>query len=377
MLSPGCSKFFLAIIAIAFFSCSSVFAVEPPGIDAPRRRQTPPYPPPDPAMYTHAAVLKSNYGGIGIGSFWIFEPAEPKPKKAPVIAFIPGYSVENPINYGAWFDHLVKQGNVVLFISYMETARTRFTDLTDNAFSSLQKAIEEVKNGYAADGSQHVEPDFDRFSIAGHSTGAIIAANLAARNQMAGLPQPKAIFAADPGRTALIPGQGLNGGLMRIEDLSQLPADTLLLSVYGDKDRYYGMRGQDAVLLLAAASSLPMQNRLLYFLQSVGLKGERATHFYPSAPNEDYDNGQAAGLNLVPQLPRLSRAINTFTTRAQAQLILDSLDYELWRLFDEARAVRFDDATWSMPVIPFNEIDTSKIFVRSENQRQNSIKVNQ
>ena len=193
---------------------------------------------------------------------------------------------------------------------------------------------------------------------------------------MAGLPQPKVIFSADPGRTALIPGQGLNGELMRIEDLSQLPADTLLLSVYGDKDRYYGMRGQDAVLLLVAASSLPPQNRLLYLVQSVGLR-ERATHFYPSAPDPDYDNGQPAGLNLVPQLPRVSAAINTFARLAQAQLILDSLDYELWRLFDEARAVRFDDATWSMPVIPFNEIDTSKIFVRSENQRQNSIKVNQ
>jgi len=120
----------------------------------------------------------------------------------------------------------------------METARTRFTDLTDNAFLSLQKAIDEVKNGRAVDGSRHVEPDFDRFSIAGHSTGAIIAANLAARSQVAGLPQPKVIFAADPGRTALIPGQGLNGGLMRIEDLSRLPADTLLLSVYGNKDHF-------------------------------------------------------------------------------------------------------------------------------------------
>jgi len=78
----------------------------------------------------------------------------------------------------------------------------------------------------------------------------------------------------------------------------------------------------------------------------------------------------------VPQLPRVSTAINTFARIVQAQLILDNLDYELWRLFDEARAVRFDGATWSMPVIPFNEIDTSKIFIRSGNQRS-SIRVNQ
>ena len=361
--------FLLFTLGLSVILPKLALAIEPPGVDIPRRRQLPPFPPPDPSIYKHAAVLKSNYGGIGIGTFWIFEPADPKPKKAPVIAFIPGYSVENPINYGAWFDHLVKQGNIVLFISYMETARTRFNDLTDNAFASLQKAMAEIKNGRAVDGSRHVEPDFDRFSIAGHSTGAIIAANLAARNQSAGLPQPKVIFAADPGRTALIAGQGLNGGLMRIEDLSRLPADTLLLSIYGNKDRFYGMRGQDAILLLLAASSLPPAKRLLYIIQSIGLEA-RATHFYPSAPDPAYDNGQAVGLNLVPQFPRVSTAINGFARIVQAQLILDSLDYELWHLFDEARSVRFDGATWSMPVIPFNEIDTSKIFIRPANQRQ-------
>jgi len=98
--------------------------------------------------------------------------------------------------------------------------------------------------------------------------------------------------------------------------------------------------------------------------------------FTQVAPDPAYDNGQAVGLNLVPQLPRVSAAINAFVMQVQGQLVLDSLDYELWRLFDEARAVRFDGATWSMPVIPFNEIDTSQIFIHSENQIS-SIRVNQ
>jgi len=34
------------------------------------------------------------------------------------------------------------------------------------------------------------------------------------------------------------------------------------------------MRGQDAILLLMAASSLPPENRLLYIIQSIVLKSE-------------------------------------------------------------------------------------------------------
>lgn len=340
------------------------FAVQPPGVDAPRRRQLPPYPPPDPAIYKHNTVAKINYGGSGVGSFWLFEPDDPKPEQAPLIVFIPGWTGVNPINYGAWFDHLVKQGNVVLYVPYMDaTWATAFATFTDNAQMGEQMAIDELLHGHWPDGSPHVRPDFSRFSVAGHSTGGIIAANLAARAAAGnGLPVPQVVLSLTPGRMALAVNQEKNE-LLTLEDLSVLPQDTLLLAVAGDRDKsVYSARSRDGVYVLASASSLPPDQRLLHLVQSVGLPGERATHFFVSAADESYDSGEVVGLAIYQNAPVLENVNDAIMRYVLGQMVLNSLDYEIWRLFDEARAVRFDGAQWTMPVIPFDQLDLPADF---------------
>jgi hypothetical protein len=307
--------------------------------------------------------MKFNYNGSGVGSFWLFEPTDPKPIKAPIIAFIPGWSATNPVNYGEWFDHLVKQGNIVLYLSYMDSPlKTPFHELTDNALFAFQKAVDELKYGKWSDGSQHVQPDFPRFSIVGHSAGGVIAPNIAARLAVQSvLPKPKVILSVDPGRMSLRFDQEQNE-LLSLEDLSVLPKDTLLVSVHGDRDRFFDARGKDTVLILASAKNLPPENRLLYFVQSVGLRGQRATHFFPSADNEAYDSGEPAGLNLVPGNPGLSRTMDQVFRVILAQMKLDSLDYELWQVFDEERDVRFDNASWTISVVPFDHLELQSEF---------------
>jgi hypothetical protein len=77
-------KFLAFLIVLACFFTRAAFGASetPPGVDAPRVRQTPPYPPPDPSIYKHHSVAKFNYGGTGKDSFWLFEPDDPKPEQA-------------------------------------------------------------------------------------------------------------------------------------------------------------------------------------------------------------------------------------------------------------------------------------------------------
>jgi hypothetical protein len=227
-------------------------------------------------------------------------------------------------------------------------------------------AIDELIHGHWPDGSPHVQPDFSRFSIAGHSVGGIVAANVAARAAAGnGLPRPQVILSLTPGRMAPGFNQKKNG-LVTLENLSVLPQDTLLVGVAGDRDTsMWSAHSRDVVYVLASASNLPPDRRLLYLVQSVGLPGQRATHFFVSAPDDAYDSGEVAGTAFFQRAPVLKNVNDMISRAVLGKMVLDSLDYELWRLFDEARAVRFDGAQWSMPIIPFTDIHPSPGLPRS------------
>ena len=57
------------------------------------------------------------YGG-GVTGYWLFEPDDPKPVRAPLIVFNHGWSAMSPWVYGAWIDHMVRRGNIVVFPIY-------------------------------------------------------------------------------------------------------------------------------------------------------------------------------------------------------------------------------------------------------------------
>ena len=114
--------------------------------------------------------------------------------------------------------------------------------------------------------------------------------------------------------------------------------------------------------LLTEATGIPPENRYLYFMQSIPGSSwdtrQPAGHAFAAGEDPAYDSGEPAGLNLIPGLPRLSTLLENITHQATEQrTALDNLDYEVWRLFDETRAVRFDGAQWTMPVIPFDQLD--------------------
>src|SRR5437879_2234893 len=69
--------------------------------------------------YPHRAVNRREFG-TGGQSYWLFEPAEPKPELAPVVVFVHGWLAVNPGAYGAWIDHLARSGRIVIFPRYQQ-----------------------------------------------------------------------------------------------------------------------------------------------------------------------------------------------------------------------------------------------------------------
>src|SRR5262245_51466330 len=108
--------------------------------------QRPPSPPPQAAsgpggaVLKHASVTRTRHGS-GNSEYWLYEPAAPAPASAPLVVFLHGWSGTNPAIYGAWIDHLVRRGSVVVFPRYQADLRTPPRDFAPNAIGAIKDAL--------------------------------------------------------------------------------------------------------------------------------------------------------------------------------------------------------------------------------------------
>lgn len=246
--------------------------------------------------------------GEGDGQYWIFEPAAPAPKSAPVIIFLHGWSAMNPNAYGAWIEHLARRGNIVIYPRYQATVRTPMTAFTGNAIAAIKSALADLNAG------DHVRPQLDHIAAAGHSMGAAMVANLAALASQNGLPQIKAMLIVEPGDGPLL------GRLhMPRADLSRIPSSTLALVVVGQDDLL--ARDLTANRIYSELVSVPPENRNYLTLVSDrhGWPGLIADHMAPAAVKR-----------LVSE-----DGINPLQTPFAARYMTDALDYYgCWKLLD-------------------------------------------
>jgi pimeloyl-ACP methyl ester carboxylesterase len=217
--------------------------------------------------------------GEGPRSYWIFEPDDPKPEnRAPVVVFLHGWFAVNPGFYGAWIDHLVRDGKIVIFPRYQNDVGTHPQDFLANAIAAIRDAL-----GVLATGVGHVRPDPTRFTLIGHSAGGNLSAQIAAvaADPHADLPVPRAVIAVMPGE--IVPTPSLS--------LASITASTLLVVMVGEEDVLVGdLRGRQ---IFAQATAIPSSRKRFVLFRSDrhGYPPLIAEHTAPSGAHPLLDNG--------------------------------------------------------------------------------------
>jgi len=217
--------------------------------------------------------------GQGPRSYWLFEPDEPKPKRAPVVVFLHGWFSVNPAIYGAWIDHLVRSGNTVVFPRYQNDVGTLPRDFLPNTLFAIRDAL-----GVLAAGKDHVRPDLDRFALIGHSAGGNLAAQVAAvsGNPDSGLPEVRAAVLVMPGE--VFPS--------RQPRLSQIPETTLLVVAVGEDDVVVGDLRARQIFNQASAVPRSRKRYILFRSDRRGVPPLLADHTAPTGANLRLDNGE-------------------------------------------------------------------------------------
>jgi len=255
------------------------------------------------ASYTHAAVIQSTYLK-GDNEYWLFEPASPKPSKAlPVLVLLHGWGGMSPYGYGAWIEHLVRRGNIVIYPRYQASMVTLPGAMTPAAIRSIKHALKQL------DGTAHLKADTTRFALAGHSLGGTLAASVAALAAENGLPRPRAVLVIAPGDSRSKTGwRAMVPTLMA--DYSKIPKGALLVVMVAEEDRVVGDVTGKAIF--NGATKLNPQDKNLVILRSDrrGRPALVAGHRHPFAPDRRYKSTGKATYQArsadAPKSPRLN-----------------------------------------------------------------------
>lgn len=269
----------------------------------------------------HASVIKKRYRE-GAKEYWIYEPDAPKPRSAPLVVFLHGWGGTNPLYYGAWIDHLVRRGNIVVFPRYQSSLLTPRAHFIPNTLEAVKDAIQRLQKAPG-----HVRPELHRVAAVGHSLGGVLAASLAALAAQSGLPPVRAVMAIEPGMTS-------HPANVPIADLKKIPGDTLLLTVAGDRDTFVGDFDAKRIYYESTRVSADNKDFVTLVTDDHGTPELIANHRAPTAPDKSYDNGE-----VDRTAPRESTSGDTQmngTRPPSTRLpVVNALDYYgLWKLFD-------------------------------------------
>jgi dienelactone hydrolase len=243
-------------------------------------------PTPKAPEYPHKTIRIQEFG-VGGRSYYLFEPARPRPAIAPVVVFLHGWYAYNPAAYGAWIEHLVQGGRVVIFPRYQANSLTLPGDYLDNAMSAIRDALDVL-----AASPEHVRPDRHRFALIGHSMGANMSAQMAAVAGENGLPAPRAVV-------CLMPGEILPS---RVPSLARIPSTTLLVVAAGEDDRIVG--DSRAREIFAEASAIPPARKKFILYRTDLHGGVIADHFAPTAAHHQHRYNDGEGMLLGLQFSR-------------------------------------------------------------------------
>ena len=271
----------------------------------------------------HSAVIKNRYG-TGGKEYWIYEPDRPKPTKAPVVIFLHGWGGTNPLYYGAWIDHIVKRGNIVIFPRYQSSILTRREDFIPNTLYAVKDAVTRLQTEPG-----HVRPDLDKVATVGHSLGGLLAASVAALAGESELPRIRAVMSVEPGLTR-------SPANVPLADLKKIESDTLLIAVAGDRDTL--VDDEDAKRIYYESTRVSADNKDFVRLvtDERGRPALIANHRAPTAPDQFYDNSEGDLATRRSGGPGSGSPVDgQVSVDSPRTPAINALDYYgLWKLFD-------------------------------------------
>jgi pimeloyl-ACP methyl ester carboxylesterase len=182
------------------------------------------------------------------------------------VVFLHGWGAMQPDVYGAWIEHVVRKGHIVVYPRYQEC----LPDTPSEIRGAARTAIADAWQRLARAGK--IDPRQTGVVWLGHSLGAGLTAILAPQSDALGLPPAAALLLVEPG------GRGMDPA-----EVGELPAQVKVLIVVGEEDRIAGTRTADE--LVSRLAYLPAGN-----VETVAVQSERrafptliADHFAPLA----------------------------------------------------------------------------------------------
>lgn len=253
--------------------------------------------------YQHEEVLFQDFAEQPEG-YWLFEPASPKPESAPVVVFTHGYGAYNPMIYGKWIRHIVRQGNIVIFPRYQKNLLSpNPKKFAKNVAIGIRDAYKELEEG------DHVKPSDAPLCIVGHSYGGAISAYMSVHFDSLQIPQPKGVLLCAPGTGPF------KGG--RLDDYKDMPADTKLLIVVNTND--YVVGDELGKLIFNTAVNTTDRNLLIQHSDQYSVNRISSGHNESYSLDEAFDSGVR----------------NMTSKRALGVSKEDAVDYYgYWKLFD-------------------------------------------
>lgn len=300
---------------------------------------------------TTAQVKKEAFGD---GAQQVFVFSSSKDEAAhPVVIFLHAYGAYNPKIYGAWIDHLVRKGNIVVFPRFQADGRTLRAETLGHAAAGVRIAMEKLG----------AKADTGKIAYAGHAAGGLLAANLAAGAGGAGVPRGKLVFAMMPGMS-----KGSARYATPLADMSKMPDDIMLITLAGESDNV--ARDGDARRLIRETVNVPPPRKMLFKMptDTHGTPSLLATHVAPMGAHDAYDMESipvtAVATASAAAPPAAARGRRPQTASAGAAKIpqpeqfgsvsVDALDWQgFWKILDIAMPVAFAGQD-TAPVKNFN-----------------------
>ncbi|MDX1684320.1 MAG: hypothetical protein R3275_03735 [Saprospiraceae bacterium] len=206
--------------------------------------------------------------------YYAFVPKDSEYRADKVVGFVHGYGALNPMIFGAWIEHLVLQGHIVIYPRYQQNLIfPSAAAFTGNVAAALNGAIQKLEL------ESKLDENADLY-LFGHSFGGVIIANIAVELEEYEIKKPAGVFVAEAGTGPLT-------GAIK-DSYGSFPQDVPLIITTGDKDYtvgdFFGKKLYNEVT----------GNKVIHIHQSSYFKGKNrisSSHYEPYSIGAWADNG--------------------------------------------------------------------------------------